>query len=170
LFSGFKIKLRKQESAMSVESVISNVKKLEERFLEDEDKTGDPEIDQDTGEVGTVEDRFEEVESLMSMAQNSALTAVEAIDQLLKRGHQDKLDTLFGEGAKELLEQAKKCMASIADLFNLSADGKDDEEESEGEAEDDEESDDDSKDKESEKEPEDEESEEEPESEEEEEK
>ena len=130
---------------MSVEDVVKKVSSLEERFLESGDKTGDPDIDQDTGEVGTVEDRFEEVESLMQMAQSSALTAYQAVEQLLKRGHQDKLDTLFGEGAKDLLEQTKRCLESISEMFALEP-GAGSEEDSEEEEEEDTESEEDESD------------------------
>lgn len=114
-----------------VDEVVQSVNSLAERFLDTEVHTGIADMDTDVGVEG---EGYDEVQSFMQIAQQSALNANMAITQLLKPAHQDKLITLFGEKAQELLKQTKECLEGIAGLFNV-----EDEEESEEEAEEEEE-------------------------------
>jgi len=103
----------------SIEQIVQSVKELEERFLEKGEETGDPAVDGgDTGEVGTSQDRYDEVEALMSVAQNSALSCMVAIEQMFRRGHKDKIASMFGADAEGLLKQTQECLHGIAEMFS----------------------------------------------------
>lgn len=123
----------------NVEQIVQSVKDLEERFLEKDDKTGDPSVDGgDTGEVGTSEDRYDEVEALMSLTQNSAISCMIAIEQMFRRGHKDKVASLFGEGAEDILRNAQKCLHDLAEMLEGSEEEPEESEEEESEEDNDE--------------------------------
>lgn len=96
------------------------IKHLQERFLSKDEKTGDPNIDQEaSAEFVDTTTETEEVETFMLMAQNSAINVYLAIDMLLKHGDKAALDAHFGEGSHALLKETQECVEGIASLFGL---------------------------------------------------
>lgn len=95
------------------------VKKLEERFLSQDEKTGDPNVDGQTEIQDQGVTELEEVDAFMAIAQNASINAYIAIEMLLKHGTKEALDKHFGEGSAELLNQTKDCLESIADMFAI---------------------------------------------------
>lgn len=115
----------------NVDEVVQGVKGLAERFLDQEVKTGMPDLDASPTEVGPEGQAYDEVQDFMDIAQNSSMNVIVAINQMLKPAHKDKLVTLFGENAEELLKQTKTCLEGIAGLFNSEEMPEDEEEEGE---------------------------------------
>lgn len=103
----------------SVSDVLAQVQGLSERFLSVDEPTGKPALDNEPVSQGSANEALDDVENMMNIVQSSVISANLAIDSLLKRGKQDKLVKLFGEDAKNLLEQTKECLAGIADMFDL---------------------------------------------------
>ena len=110
----------------SVEQIVKSVKDLEERFLEAEVDTGDPADDVDTGPLA--DGRMSELDAFMAIAQNSAVSCMVSIEQMLAT-HKAELQRMFGDDAESLLNQTKECLQGISELFAM------DEEEEEEDAE-----------------------------------
>jgi hypothetical protein len=98
-----------------VDEIVKGVTGLAERFLDTEVDTGIADMDTD---VGTEGEEYDEIQSFMAIAQQSALNSQLAVTQMLKPAHKDKLVTLFGEQAEELLKQVEGCLKEIATLFS----------------------------------------------------
>jgi len=105
---------------MSIEVIENRIRSLHERFIAADEKTGNPEVDNTpTGEMDTPEDEYDEVQDLMLIAQNGAMSASIAIDQMLRRGHRDKLATLFGAESEALLKDTLECLKGIVEMMGV---------------------------------------------------
>jgi hypothetical protein len=129
----------------NIEQIVKSVKDLQERFLEAEVDTGDPADDVDTGPLG--DGQVDELDAFVAVAQNSAISCLVAIDQMV-RFHKMELTKWFGDEAEAVLSDAKEALQSIADLLNLpyAEDESDELEDSEESDEDSKNSDEDSED------------------------
>ena len=106
---------------MNLSKLLAEVEELEERFLGKEEKTGNPEIDQEPVESDLPEDEFDEVAMWMEVTQNSVSNAMMSIEMMMRRGHKDKLISMFGEEAAAILQETYDCLNGVIDLFDLAA-------------------------------------------------
>lgn len=105
----------------TLKNLLAEVEELEERFLGKEEKTGNPELDQEPVESDLPEDEFDEVAMMMEVTQNSVSNAMMSIEMMMRRGHKDKLASMFGEEAVTVLQETYDCLQGVVELFDLAA-------------------------------------------------
>jgi hypothetical protein len=118
---------------MNTEELVKQAKDLEERFLDADVETGDPDVDEPEASEEEAQE-YDEVEAMSTMAANAVQSCMIAIEQLMRRGHEDKLKEMFGEDAKAVLKKAQECLGMVEDLL-AGEPIEDDEEESEDDEE-----------------------------------
>lgn len=118
---------------MESEQIVTQVKDLEERFLAKDVDSGNPAAEGDGSEVDSPDDQYDEVEALMSLTENSATSCMIAIEQLLRRGHKEKLKEMFGDEAEDLLKKTQENLSGIVALFEHEDEEEDEEEEEDSE-------------------------------------
>lgn len=106
---------------MNLDKLLAEVEELEERFLGKEEKTGNPELDQEPVEADMPEDEFDEVAMMMEVTQSSVSNAMMSIEMMMRRGHKDKLIAMFGEEAATILQETLDCLEGVVELFDLAA-------------------------------------------------
>ena len=105
----------------TLKNLLAEVEELEERFLGKEEKTGNPELDQEPIESDLPEDEFDEVAMMMEVTQNSVSNAMMCIEMMMRHGHKDKLISMFGEEAANILQETYECLEGVVELFDLAA-------------------------------------------------
>lgn len=100
-------------------SIVDQVKELEERFLSADTKTGMHGVDEPTEEEWAEDQNSEygEVDTLITILQNSATNAFLSIEQLLKVKHKDKLKETLGDQAEEVLKDARDCLDVLVSVL-----------------------------------------------------
>jgi hypothetical protein len=106
---------------MNLDKLLAEVEELEERFLGQEEKTGNPALDQEPVEADMPEDEFDEVAMMMEVTQSSVSNAMMSIEMMMRRGHKDKLIAMFGEEAAQILQETLECLEGVVELFDLAA-------------------------------------------------
>lgn len=104
-----------------LKNLLAEVAELEERFLGDDEKTGNPELDQEPIDMDSPEDEFDEVAMMMEVTKSSVSNAMMSIEMMMRRGHKDKLVAMFGEEAKNILEETYECLQGVVELFDVAA-------------------------------------------------